>query len=111
MNEMDLMGINEERIKKMVLNIYDYAEQINTILNSIDDAISEASKCLIIDGNEILQKNFSSVKNNFVYVKSNILSYADELLKAESDYLRTSEEIAIDLRKAAENIDYDNKNS
>ncbi|MGE5456624.1 MAG: hypothetical protein ACM3O4_05960 [Ignavibacteriales bacterium] len=93
MEGTNLRGINEEGIKKLILNIYDYSEQINTILNSIDDLVNDTKKHFTIDENDSFYTRFSAIKDNFMNVRDNILSYAEEILKAGQNY----QEINIDL--------------
>lgn len=109
MEGTNLKGVNDERIKKLVLNIYDYSEQINTILNSIDDLVNDTKKYFTIEESDSFYTRFSAIKDNFTNVRDNILSYAEEILKAGQNY----QEINIDLfnimNKAASTIEIGKK--
>lgn len=104
MNSNDVLGINEDNLKKMVLEIYDYAEKINSILNTIDDLMLDTSQNFEIEGNKDLYSKFDLVKTNFLTIKDNINSYGETLLNAEQQYHLIEADITITTKKASMEI-------
>ncbi len=109
MEGANLRGINEEGIKKLVLNIYDYSEQINTILNSIDDLVTDVKDHFQIESSNIFYTKFAEVKNDFGNVRDNILSYADEILKVNSNFQAIDQDLHSIMMKAAQTVDTDKR--
>jgi len=105
----NLKGINEEGIKKLVLNIYDYSEQISTILNSIDDLVTDVKEHFQIESSNVFYNKFTEVKNNFGNVRDNILSYADEMLKVSNNFQSIDQDLHNIMMKAAQTVDTEKK--
>lgn len=109
MEGTNLKGINEEGIKKLVLNIYDYSEQISTVLNSIDDLVSDVKADFQIENNNVFYNKFTEVKNNFGNVRDNILSYADEMIKVSNNFQSIDQDLHSIMTKAAQAVDTEKK--
>ena len=105
----NLLGINEDGISKIVLEIYDYSERINSILNSIEDNMDEANSSLMINDQKILNNKISLMKDNFLNFKNNILSYSDEMLRVKQGYRQIDENVSSGTTKAAQSIKTEKK--
>lgn len=99
-----LFGINEYGIAKIVLEIYDYSERINFILNSIEDNMDEANSSLMINDKKILSNKISLMKDNFINFKANILSYSNEMLRVKKGYQQIDENVAYDAVKTIQSV-------
>lgn len=80
-------GINEEKLNKLILDIYDYSEKINNTLNSISDLVMKTKDYYNSKEAELYRKKYDDYKTNYVNIIKNINSYADDLLTLKRKYI------------------------
>jgi len=103
----DLISINEEAIDKLVLNLYDYSERINNILNQINDLMNYSSTYFKgQQSNEIIKK-YNDLQTSIVNVKQNISSYPADLIKVKNRFRNTASNISMNVRRQTSNIQSD----
>lgn len=90
-------GISTDKIDKLMLDILDYAEKNNKILNQIQTLVNNSSKYFICDAGNSYRKKFNEFFNEASTVNKNILSYNDDYRSIKNHYLQVSKD-------AAENI-------
>lgn len=100
----DTISINEEGIDKLTLDILNYYERINSILNEIEELILSSSNCFSCEAMEKLVKKYSGLQNDINNFKYNIQSYTNDLLKVKKIFRQNATLIADDVRKANSNI-------
>lgn len=79
-------GINDEKLDSLVLDIYDYADRINQILNNIDELISMSNEYFKCESADQLKKRYQELELSFPVLKQNILNCANDLVKAKYSY-------------------------
>lgn len=100
----DLISINEEAIDKLVLEIYDYSERINNILNQISDLVNYSSTYFKGQiSNDIIGK-YNNLKLSLDNVKNNIASYSSDLVMVKNKFRNKASDIALEVKRQASNI-------
>jgi len=87
MNEKnDVLGINSENLKKLILKTNDYAEKTKNILTEYNDLVQENMQYFQCE----CKKNFITIHNenkfNFPIFEKNIFSYSKDLLTVKNNY-------------------------
>lgn len=100
----DLISINEESMDRLVLNLCDYSERINNILNQINDLMNYSSNYFKgQQSNEIIKK-YNNLQTSIVNIKYNISSYSSDLIKVKNKFRNTASNISRDVRRQTSNI-------
>ena len=92
------VGINEQKIDKLVLDINNYAERINNVLNNMEDLVNSTNSFFLEEVGNEFRNNFKQLSSNFPTVKTNILSYSQDLIKVKLNYQKTVVNIVDDLK-------------
>jgi len=88
MNNQDWNAISDVGIDNVMLDIIEYATDINRILNNISDLISDTDKFFNCESGEEFRSKFEELKNDFPMMNENILSYNTDLLSVKVDYAK-----------------------
>lgn len=86
MVDHDWNAISDEGIDKVMLDIIEYATEMNRILNSISDLIVDTEEFFDCESGDEFRKKFDELKNDFPMMNANILSYNTDLLSVKADY-------------------------
>ncbi len=105
MEKVDVFGINEDKLGKLILDIYDYVERINMIINSVDDIMNDIEQNFKVSDKNILIKKNLYFRDNLINIKNNILSYADELINVKKGYREISQDVASTVKGFMKDID------
>jgi hypothetical protein len=105
MEKVDVFGINEDKLGKLILDIYDYVERINMIINSVDDIMNDIEQNFKVSDKNILIKKNLYFRDNLINIKNNILSYADELINVKKGYREISQDVASTVKEFMKDID------
>lgn len=88
-----LNGIEEKKIDRLVLDIVDYTEKINSTLNQIDDVMSTIKDYYVCENATMFEKKFTTLRDNFAIVQKNLLSYSTDLVKVKACYNQRQVEV------------------
>lgn len=105
--KQDVVGINEQILDKLILDIYDYADRINRTLNSIEDVVAGSSSYFNDDVANSFRYKFEQLKLNFPMVNHNILSYANDLVKVKRNFSDTTSDMIYTIKKKTNEISMD----
>lgn len=103
----DVVGINEQAINKLIMDIYDCADRINIILNSIDDIVAGTSSYFVNESANNFRRKFEQLKLNFPTVNYNIKSYAEDLTKLKNSYSNIIDDAKHIVKKNIDLIPFD----
>ncbi len=78
-----IRGIDEPKLDKLIIDIYDYADRIKRLLNEVDDLVLETSNFYYCNEADEFRKKFEVLKSSFPSVNRNIISYAEDLISAK----------------------------
>lgn len=84
----DKMGINESKINNLMLDIYDYEEQINALFDKITDIMEKSNNSFQSDNADDLRKKYRDFSINYTNIKNNIHDYSDDLSKVKNMYTK-----------------------
>ncbi|MEG1495125.1 MAG: hypothetical protein RSB99_02195 [Bacilli bacterium] len=90
----NLSGINEGGLDKLALDIYDTAERIHNILNTLDDLVTGTTSYYNCESGNQLRSKFQDLKAGFTVINQNIQNYGNDLVKAKYLYKNLSDDIA-----------------
>ena len=88
-----VIGINEEKMKKLILDIYDYRDKISKILNEIETDFIRCGEYYKSDDGERVKKNLNKICYNFDNCLSIIKNYAVDLEKVLDKYKKDNYKI------------------
>ncbi len=97
-------GVNEEKLDKLVIEIYDYADKIKLILNEVDDLVASTNNFFICDSGTDFRNKFNTLKTNFSIVNGNIISYAEDLVNAKISFQKIDSDMSIKTREEAKKV-------
>ena len=95
----DTIGLNEEGIKKVIMDIYDYCEKINKTLNQISDVVEDTKNFYCCDTADEYRKKFTEFSSNFPTIVNSLKSYADDLNKLKSNVSLIDSNMAFSVKK------------
>ena len=78
--------IKEEKIKELILRIYDYRDEISKILDKISVIVNSTSKYYISSDGEKFRQTYNSFSYNYNTLLDNIKSYGEDLSKVIKKY-------------------------
>lgn len=97
--ESRLAGINEDKIDRLILDIYDYADKVNSIFNRIDELVDSTKDFYNCESAELFRNKFLEFKQNFKVVNENILGYAGEITSAKNNYKKRESEMVMQVNR------------
>ena len=100
----DAVGINEDKINSLVLDIYDYIEKINAILSNIDNEMEKTSTCFKFKTGDSLRKKYSDLRANYSIINKNLMGYTEKLIKVKSKTNEFSKDLKTQIVSEANNI-------
>ncbi len=103
------IGINNDGIDKIALDIYGYAERISKTLNQIIDVIDRTKEFYICEEATNYRNKFENFKTNFNIINKNIISYADDFIKLKSRFEGINSDMSFYIKQSTgkiENRDY-----
>ncbi len=90
-------GINDERLKDLILKINDYYERIKKILTDFDDIVQENIQYFDCEHKRKFLALHNENKYNYSIFEKNILSYANDLLRLKQKYQTVENDIATNI--------------
>lgn len=99
----DVIGINEQAIEKLILDVYDYADRINNILNAMDDVVQGTTSYFNDDSSNNFRHKFEQLKINFPIVNHNIQTYGEDLVRLKNNYFNTVSDVTQIVKKQTAN--------
>ena len=90
----DLISINEAKLDRLVLDIGDHLEKINSILNQINDLIYDSKNYFVCPVNNKMVSIYDDMKLNINNFKSNVGTYSTDLLKVKFGFKQRASDIA-----------------
>ena len=100
----DLITINEEALNKLVLDLYDYSERVNSILNQISDLVNYSSTYFEGQQSDDIIKKYNSLLETLENLKYNISDYSSDLIKVKNKFKNTSSDLTIEVNRQTSNI-------
>lgn len=101
----NVSGINEEKLGNLILDIYDYADKVNQILNNIDELILKSNSYFKCDSSDRVRNRYQELTFNFATLKQNMLNCASDLVKAKYRYQGMDGDVKQVALKGISNID------
>lgn len=106
MNET--ISINEDGLNKLILEVNDYNEKINSIINQIDDLIiSSKDKFICEEADELFQK-FSELDASKKNLTINLENYSNDLLKVKRKFKEISDLMTEEVKRHTERVENTN---
>lgn len=103
--EMSAVGVNEDGVKRLILELEEYQEKIQTVYHSLEDCHTEVLKGLNDDAARAFLKKYRDIGHCFEIIKNNIQSYKDDFQTVMNCYRQTSRNVA-DLFETAKKKDF-----
>lgn len=90
-------GINSSKVETLKIELLDYIESINAIVNRLDISIGDIQNNMDGIGKREIINKLNEVKGQLPNVKENIVTYIDDLDRAISIYKSVDYEAAATL--------------
>ena len=97
--KVNTSGINEHQIDKLTIDIMEYADRINKVLNQIQELVNSSGLYLNSESGNTFRENFKLIEKNYQTMNQNILSYASDFVKVKAIYRNQILNIADTLTK------------
>lgn len=106
-----IVGIDKEKLKKIILNIYEYRDKINTIFNDVEYLIDETKQYYDSDDGDYFRQKLSQLCSNRSVVLSNIKSYCEDLEKVIHNFEKNEDSIVTNFKGYSKELDNQSNNS
>ena len=90
-----VIGVDEDGIDNLILDINDKIELCNSILNNIEDCVDNVLVKYKTNDKALMQQKFESLKSNFPILINNLESYSSDLVRVKNGFY-TADEKAVD---------------
>lgn len=87
----DVLGINDEKLKKLILDIYDCRDKISKLLQDAEYVAQSTKTFYKTEDGEMFRSRFKKFSSNFPVVLSNVKSYGLDLEKVLFEYKQTDD--------------------
>lgn len=102
----NISGINEVKLDNLVLDIYDYTDKVNQILNNIDELILKSSNYFKCDSSDYIRNRYQQLAFNYTTLKQNMLNCANDLIKVKHHYQNIDSDVKQVAQKGISNINF-----
>lgn len=75
-----IVGIREEDLRSLCLEILDYADRISEIFDKIDLKMDKLPEYYQGDSSTKIQAYYNNLSSNYLTIKNNVISYSDDLI-------------------------------
>lgn len=99
------IGVDNQAIDNLVLNIYDYADRLKKQLDDVETLVYDTSNYYHDQAADSCRKKFNSIKESFPVIYENVISYADDLVKLKSSLKQKDEAISVEITNASKNLE------
>ena len=84
-----IVGIDKDKLKALILKIYNYNDKINCILNDAQLLVNDTNQYYKSEDGDYYRKRFNELLLNKKIVLENIKSYGDDLVKVINSFDKT----------------------
>lgn len=88
--ENSIVGVNENSVKALILQIDEYREKIQSLTYDLEDLQIKTCAVLNIDGANNVNQKYNMLKNMFQVVQTNLTSYQSDLNHVVKQYTQAS---------------------
>lgn len=85
-------GINENKVNQLMLDIYEYEEKINLLLEKISNLMESTTNIYSGFTSDDLRKKYNDFSVNYTNIKNNIHDYSEDLFKIKNNYLERDQQ-------------------
>ena len=107
--EQNTIGISEDKIDKLVLDLYDYIEKRNNIFNNITNEMDQVSTILNTSAGRTLTAKFNNQKAMFPIVNDNLVKITELLIATKQKTIDFSKDLASQINKNAGMVEIPDK--
>ncbi len=100
----DTLGINEEMLNSLIIELGQYEDQLSDIFNNMEESSINASNNFKCEGGKTFALKFESIKSCFPQIKSNLETYQSDLIRAKDSTSRINEVVCRKFEEAVSNI-------
>lgn len=101
----NMIGINEQKLDRLILDIYDYCDKINNTLNQITEVVEETGNFYKGELASTYRKKYRVFRSNFSVMRKNFVSYATDLTKIKNRMNTIDDKMTVSMKKAEGKID------
>jgi hypothetical protein len=84
----DVIGVNDENMNSLILEIGNERDSISNIFNSFEDSMSHVAECLKCPAGETIVRKFQDIQKNFSQITNNLDVYGEDLIRAKANGAR-----------------------
>lgn len=86
MNSSYYGGINDEKAKRLIIELYDYADKISILLKDVEDLVNGTKHFYISEDGDDYRKKFVDFSANFSTLLNNLRQNARDINTARQVY-------------------------
>ena len=99
----NMAAINESEINKLIVEIIDYSSKIKTILNRVNDLVSETKSYYNCSSGSLLRSKYALFNDNYRIIVKNISSYSKDLNSLKRKFSSSLEDLSVQVKRDANN--------
>lgn len=97
----NVAAINEAEINKLMVEIVDYSSKIKSILNKVNDLVSETKSYYNCSSGSLLRQRYALFNDNYKTVIKNINSYSKDLAALKRKYVSNMRDLSTQVKADA----------
>ena len=98
-------AINEDLIDRLILNLGEYAERSNKIINEINTLAADTKNYYDCENGDKFRTKCEQITSEKNTLNKNILSYTNDLVKLKAHFARISTEASAIIKAAESKVD------
>lgn len=99
-----MSAINEDALDKLVVEIYDYASKIKSILGNMEDLVLGTETYFDCEVGINARNKFKLLSSRFAVIPDNIVSYAEDLVQVKTSYYKISDDLTAMANNSKSNL-------
>jgi len=105
MNNQELIGVNDDKIDALILDVYDFIEKINSALNKIESEVDRVSLNCDCSAIRSLKTKFSEQRAYFPIISSDLVKYTEILMKVKARTIDFSSDLGMNIKRDSSKVE------
>lgn len=105
MNQQRITSMEEQKMERLSLEVYDYLEHIKQIMNEMEEVVSKTKECFDCESGNYYRQVFQESHSKNKTIIENIGSIAEDIILAKNVYYHFDKKIHNDIKTEIENLD------
>ena len=100
----NIVGINEDGINKLIIDIYNTLESIHKTFQGIDELIKRSNECFRLESGDKYRDKYNSLVVSIENMYKNIINYINILNNVKIKYININDNISNSIKDKVKDI-------